>query len=314
LAALGVAISGSSCGGDDDTTTTLGGAGGAAGSGGAGAAGGSGGGGGLAPVSCRGTWGLPQLVLSGEAGVAIQSLAITEDELVLYYNYKSPTVNEVRASKRATVDDSFGPGTAISELSRICPSTMETHLDVTQDGLDVYVGCFPDNRDCVTEPCTVHHASRAKTTDAFEDGGVVASGIGPSPSIASDELTLYSSALDPSAAVATPIYVTRSSASMPFTMLQPIPGADAWPLSVFAPEVSPDGLELYGSWSLPEQTVVVSQRAATSDPFPEPGKLPVTVPGIGSGSPDLSGDCAALYMVSLTMSPDLIYQVYVVRR
>jgi hypothetical protein len=87
LAALGAALCSTACGDDSataDASSSSGGAGGAGASGGSGTTGGSGGGG---EVSCAGDWGTPQALLVETSGATIQSLAITQNELVLYYYF-----------------------------------------------------------------------------------------------------------------------------------------------------------------------------------------------------------------------------------
>jgi hypothetical protein len=260
-------------------------------------------------VSCNGNWGAPQEVFVDTTGARVQSLAITQNELALFYAYGDD--DEVLVSSRSSIDDPFGPGTPVPELTAPCSGDQETLFDVSEDALDAYVACAPWNLDCATAPCTVQHASRASTSQPFVGQGVVASTVGSSPAVAGNGLALYTNALDPYADSAVPLFATRPSTSHPFAAAQAIPGARAWTRALLGPEVSPDQLEIYGAELPYADAIVVSQRSNQSDPFPDPIAIPLAVVADVVGSPDLSADCRALYFVAVT---EQVRTVYVARR
>lgn len=262
------------------------------------------GGGGSVPVSCTGMWGAPQAVLVDTSGENVQSLAITQNELVLFFAYGSS--NQVRVSSRSSANDTFVSSAPVPELSALCNDGMIPLFDVSQDGLDAYVACVPTSWDCAISPCTVQHASRPTTDASFSLEGVVASGVGASPSISLDGLRLFTSSLNPIGGSTAPLVATRASTASPFGEPVPIAGAEQWTLAMIAPEVSADELEIYGSGTF-VNAMLMAQRGTTTDPFTEPFEVEISVPGTYAGTPDLTADCRALYFSANTAGAETVY-------
>jgi len=116
--------------------------------------------------------------------------------------------------------------------------------------------------------------------------------VGPSAAIGMDELELFSSDRT-SANSAPPHRYTRSSLSAAFGNPASIPGLEL--VSLIAPELSPDGLSMFGAISL---SLVVVERSRPDAAFAAPTVL---LPGNGMtiivGAPEIAQNCRSLYYV-----------------
>jgi hypothetical protein len=296
---------------DDLAPSAAGGAsaGGGVGSGASGGASGPSSGSGAAggTPECVGEWGSPETVLEDPNVDQIGQVAITMGELVVFYQGRIDMTFDVRMSTRAAISEPFGVGVVVPELSAICASGDAPGFDVTHDGLDVYIVCGTVGSDCVTTPCPLVHASRERTSDPFVVEGDVAADLGTSPAVARDRLAVYTSplSLNPGDPL---LFAERMSVDDPFGAARAIPGVEAWPSAVIAPEVSHDGRELYSQSLMSPAALLRSERGSTEDSFPPPSIL---VPGsLAMGSPDLTADCHGLYYVAL----DTAWVMQVMRR
>jgi hypothetical protein len=289
--------------------------GGSGATGAAGATGGSAGAGG-GEARCEGDWGEPRVVLEHTDGLSISSLSITEDEKVLYFTKSGGTVEPARVhvAKRDSVDEPFGIERPVDELNAICAPPQMALLDVTHDGLDAFVACSMEGLACAEQPCSIYHASRSSTADPFVSKGEVATGLGTSPAISPDRLRIYTAGKNPILGGEPPLFADRATVNDRFGTAQPIPGTDSWSIALLAPELSVDGLELYGHEPDTAADLLWSRRKSASDPFPAPSVLVSAT--IAAGSADLTSDCHGVYYASYDATPQTrqTIQVMVMRR
>jgi len=117
--------------------------------------------------------------------------------------------------------------------------------------------------------------------------------VGPSVAIAPDELVLYSSGQIGTIDSPPPRRYTRSSTSAPFADPLPVPGLES--SGLITPELSPDGLSIFGSANL---SLIVAERSRPDGAFAAPTTiLPGTPNMLVLGAPDVAQDCRSLYFV-----------------
>lgn len=233
---------------------------------------------------CSGVFGPPELVIEFDGNKL--GPAVTGDELELYY---AETVSGVGTrfmrSVRSSRSEPFLPGSPVDELTALCANESSTlyTLDLSHDGLRAYVTCGP-----IGSPNPVYFAERADRSSPFQARGTRGQA-GTSVVVDPTELTLYSSGLDRGV----PLMATRASLDEPFGVLSEVPGFSGRVL--LSPDISPDGLALYGAQS---NRLGVATRPSTSLPFDvfaelEQGSL------TAAGAPEISADCRTLYFLGV---------------
>ena len=273
-------------------------AGGGAGASGSGAGGSSGAAGsaGSGPAGSCGPFGAPEALFASPD--ILSSVSITGDDLELFYYVD----NRVFVSKRATVADAFMDATEVTELASLCVDGIGPSLDVTADGLRLYIDCA----DGATE---LYLAERPNRTSQFSVGPEPVGMTGTSISLSPDELTAYTSTSD--AQNWQPMMHVRASTAEPFGDEMPIPGL-VGPFRML--ELANDGRSLFGVLARPEAPTVwrlgVATRSTESGPsFSPPVTDGLRDPTIFGGTvsdytPTLNATCTALYFMSLTSDPD----------
>ncbi|HVJ14802.1 MAG TPA: hypothetical protein VM686_05150 [Polyangiaceae bacterium] len=300
-----VAGGGSGGSGGGGTGGTGGSAGGTAGSG-AGSAG-------AAAPDCSGAFGTPVNRLSVPAPALLASPSIGPGELELFYVQYDTEVGPItfRRSVRASRDAEFPPGEVVSELDAACEPGHERMLDLTQDGLRAYLVCFAPGSLTYEGPLRV--ARRESLAGPFVLDADEYGYVGPSPSISSDELSLYTSAEDSEGAWL--MVSLRDSSMSSFDPNDVISELSSEALT--SPDIGPDQRALFaGHW---DGGIARATRADASSPF---GHSEIVVPpvkgtsyddGVFFGAPDASGDCRTLYAVSIDQAAD-VYSIAEIRR
>jgi hypothetical protein len=305
-AGLGVALCFAlGCGSDKNGPAT--GAGGATGTGGgsqgsggnaatggaAGSAGTPGGGSaGTTPLSCSGAWSAPKEILRPAPYSGLSSPTLSPDELEMFYveSASSGTSYNFRRSIRSTKAAVFPAGDVVPELDAACSPAQHRNIDLSRDGLRAYFSCQVDPTVATPEPLRIARRSAVGGTFVVDpqNYGMV----GPSAAIGMDELELFSSektSVDPGP----PRRYTRSSMSTAFGNPVSIPGLES--VGLIAPELSPDGLSMFGAISL---SLVVVERSRPDAAFAAPTVLlPVDPMTTVVGAPEIAQNCRSLYYV-----------------
>jgi len=262
---------------------------------------------------CTGTFGTPTLIMDeGPSKIPAQSLSITGDDLELFYEVPGPAQG-VMVRARATRDAPFGDAQEIAPaVFDFCPLEEGPSIDVSDDGLRLYMTCVITtvaNPDDPFAPAPIYVAERASrnTLDFVRRPDPLGMG-GISISVSSDELTAfwsdYTDTSNP-----TVLMGTRSSWTAAFSSGTEPLGLNHAVLRY--PELSTDGLHLFGSLKTGELTsIVMYTRASLSSDFRSPSSegLPVTptlpddpntptVESTSDLSPTLSADCRSLYFL-----------------
>ncbi len=284
-------------GADQETTTTSNGTSSAGGTGGAGTknasstvggAGSKGDAGASGDLDCSGSFGEPELLFYDE-NERTESLAPTGDELELFYvqSNADASVRRVAVRARTSASETFGDASFPQGLADVCGSDRVDSVDISEDGLSLYVACIQQD---LEEPATLRLAKRATRAEAFVVSAQSFGRVWHSISIGTDQLSLYA---QPASANA-PVVSRRLSTSDPF------PAAEAVEIAGWLgnPDVNHSGLEIYGTvtnetTSLPQ--LVVAKRPATNLPFSEP--TTAGLPEVSAASPAISADCQTLYFV-----------------
>ena len=342
LIALLIALVGCSSEGDDDAGGAAGGASGAgATAGSAGAVGGAGTGGtapggaagagagtagaggagatatggaaGVGASSCAGSWGAPEVLYQAPDGYTLSSPAVRSDDLELFYvDYDAAGAGHYRRTARSDRAAPFTPGDIVSELDAACGAADQRMIDLSSDGRRAYIVCIEEP--VANASGALRMARRPDFDSPFSLDAMSYGVVGASPAISADELRLYTSA---QASVGTNPSLTymRASTTAPFGAGMSIPGLESSTLS--APDISPDGLALFGNLNA---AVVVVTRSAPDAPFGGPS---IVVPGdpmnytFVVGAADVSGDCRSLYYVHVDYPLDSVqgfYALHAVRR
>ena len=294
------------CGGEPAPTSGAAGSGGSAQAGGQSQSGGGSGGsagapaggtgqGGVKPLDCSGAFAAPALAMVDEGGVRLGSPTFSPDGLELIYSREvrdesaAPTMG-FRRSTRSSVDEQFPVGTPLPSLDVACAVDESRSADLSADGLRAYIVCYPSLMVPVG-PGTLRIADRPSLTGEFTVRPESLP-VGPSAAISADELTLYTTS-DVDTHGYPPRQFRRSSTSEMFGAGSDIPGLESTYL--LAPDISPDGLSLYGGL---EGGVVVAVRPSIDAPFAAPTTLyPRPEGNAALGAPELSRDCRTLYYI-----------------
>ncbi len=283
-------------------------------------AGGSGGATGEIDV-CTNTFGDPVLLIPDTPGVLRQSLSISGDDLELYYEERRPDHAHLMVQRRTDRNAAFGPATELEgSIWSWCPDALDPSLDVSDDGLRLYLTCIDTTMQNANGGYTsgpIRLATRTARTgtfmlqeNTFGTGNV-------SISVSQDELTAfwsdYSTTTNP-----LPVMAMRASISDPFGAAMALPGITD---SVRQPELADDGEHLFGSVQLlnanfhlfmytrtggngtflpvDAHDIVVQQTGYPGDDPSTPA-----IEGASDYSPTVTSDCNSLYFMRRTVMAD----------
>ena len=336
----GTSAGGSSLGG----TGAVGGAGKPAGAGGAGAAGagaagtgqgaaGAGAAGAGTDGTCTKTFGTPELLIGDTPGVLRQSLAVTGDDLELYYEERRAGAAHIMLRKRSDRNAAFGDATELdSSIWSWCTPIEDPSIDVSDDGLRLYLTCVDTdtpNGDGGYTSSPIRVAERPTRAAAFSLNPTAAGIANVSLSVTQDELTAFWSDFSQSITPRS-LMATRPSKAEPFGSPVPIPGLQD---NVRNPELANDGLHLFGSIELSDKTydVVMFTRPSpgasfapatvadlvlehTFDSVDDPSTS--AIEGTSDYTPTLSGDCKSLYFMrrTVTTGGNATSEIFVAKR
>jgi hypothetical protein len=276
-------------GGDAMGGTSAGAAGESAGSGGnAGSAGSATAG--EPGADCSGRLGEPRVVLDAGLGIRVYSPTLSSDELELFYAMTEGSLKELRRTTRASKLDAFEPGAPLPELDAACAATEDRTLDLTPDGLGVYIGCYDPT---VSFSGSLRVARRSAPDAPFVLDARSFGTVGASRAVAAGELTVYTSGFDASSDPG--LVYERASVDDPFDGGFEIPGLQALPAP--GPDISMNGTNLFFGY---QYGVWVATRESTDMPFStlDPAiDAPADAPGSSWSSPAISDDCRSLYAV-----------------
>lgn len=259
--------------------------GGGAGAGASGAPSVSTGGMGMLSGVCAGAFkGPSSQILLGQSPPS--NLSITGDELELFFN----SANVIFSHRRASTGVLFPEATPVAGLSGVCGALGVGGMDVTLDGLRLYISCT-DDAGGYTGPLLL--ATRADRQSPFVLSPGELGTVGNSISISQDELTLYG-VTQPGAVGYTLVY-ERQSLDDPFGPGQLVMGLGG-PFSF--PEISADDLNLFGIAGPGTQTLAVASRATPAGAFSAPTHVGLAAPAVGhlQFAPTVSQACRLYYM------------------
>jgi hypothetical protein len=234
---------------------------------------------------CAGAFKAPSpQILSGDKPPS--NLSITGDELELFFNSGSDIFSHLRASTGVL----FPAATPVAGLSGVCGALVVGGMDVTLDGLRLYVACS-DDAGGYTGPLRL--ATRADRQSPFVLSPDELGTVGNSISISKDELTLYG-VTQPGVMGYTLVY-KRQSLGDPFGPGQLVMGLGG-PFSY--PEISPDDLNLFGATGLGNEGLAVASRATPAGDFSAPTHdgLPAPAGGLLQFGPTVSQSCRLYYL------------------
>lgn len=251
--------------------------------------------------ACSGAFGSPG-IMAADPNDHPNSLSPTGDELELFYIQGETTSNPTRRivkRSRNNTNDIFGPVTPVTELASACGTDIQGSIDVTDNGLRMYIDCEPQD---TTQPTSVRIAQRTNRTSPFTMLNGTFGSVGYSISVSTDELTLY--ATPPPVSNGVPAQYTRPTPDAPFTG----PTSIGISTNVFNPEPSYTGLELYGSDST--QLLVAQRNSPTATfgtPTPVAGITPPT--GMRDVTPAITPDCRAIYFVRIQTATTPLWMI-----
>ncbi|HEX2871291.1 MAG TPA: hypothetical protein VHP33_08545 [Polyangiaceae bacterium] len=225
----------------------------------------------------------PQILLGASPP---SNLSITGDELELFFN----SDNVIFSHRRASTGVLFPEATPVAGLNAVCGAQVVGGMDVTLDGLRLYIACS-DDAGGFTGPLRL--ATRADRQSPFVLSADELGTVGNSISISQDELTLYG-VTQPGSMGYTLVY-ERQSLDDPFGPGQLVMGLGG-PFSF--PEISPDGLNLFGGTGLGNEGLAVASRATPAGDFSAPTHtgFPAPAGGLLQFTPTVSQDCRLYYL------------------
>jgi hypothetical protein len=227
---------------------------------------------------------------------AVASLSITADELELFYVELSPDGqdNFISVLSRSARSAAFmGPPVRVPALQAACAPGDYPSLDVTNDGLRIYITCL----DGGSPLRTAARASRsADWVVAPDPVGMV----GDSISVSDDELTA-AAVVDLATNAPRPVLYRRGSRSEPFGNAETVPTVND---SFMNPDLAADGRQLFGvgTGSNGRSRILVSTRTSTQVyPAPSYEGMPVPPSAIASSvsdfTPTVTPDCRSMYFL-----------------
>lgn len=251
-------------------------------------------------VDCGGAFGQPELLFE-DVGWMPQALSPTKDALEFYYA-RGPLgggARDIVVRRRSSLGGAWSEPESLPEIEGLCetvaPEFQVAALDVSGDGLRLYVGCnsfapgvYPNG------PLFV--AVRADRSSPFVVIPEPVGFIGISIGISRDELTAFGTSRDP--AIGHVLMYKRSSIFEAFGEATVVPGAP----ELTNPEPAPGDLLLMGVES---NHLVVVERPALDQPFGVMNNVGLPMPS-GTDrdvSPALGADCRTLYFTRRSVSP-----------
>jgi hypothetical protein len=258
--------------------------------------------GGSAPVgngSCRGPYGQAVPVLLEDTGFSINGISVTADERELYYARAETSMPRVVVRRtRASTADVFGPVEPLPVLAGVCGDTQRANPDISEDGLTLYITCTEETPAGMSEGVSpLRVARRASRSSDFVLEAEPIGGVFAAAGISADELTAYT---DGEFFDTAPQMFTRATKAESFSGPIAVPGIT----KLRSPDISSDGLALFGAASVDNMTQIVrAVRDSEGASFSEPAPLGLqTMPAaIAMGAPNVSAGCA-LYVVVVLMS------------
>jgi hypothetical protein len=244
------------------------------------------GGQGMLSGACEGAFGQPSpQILAGQSPPS--NLSITGDELELFFNSADVISSYERASTGVLFPEQATP---VAELGGVCGELVVGGMDVTLDGLRLYIACSDDQAGSVGP---LRLATRASRQAAFVLAPEPLGTVGNSISISEDELELFA-VTSPGRGGYTMVY-QRESLDDPFGPGELVQGLGG-PFSF--PELSPDGLSLFGIAEDGGDRLVVASRAAPSGPFSSPTSVGLPAPEAThlQFAPTVSQTCRLYYL------------------
>jgi hypothetical protein len=225
---------------------------------------------------------VPQILL-GESPPS--NLSITGDELELFFNSEAVIFSHRRASTGVL----FPEATPVAALSGVCGALVVGGLDVTLDGLRLYIGCS-DDAGGYTGPLRL--ATRPDRQSPFVVSPDALGTVGNSISISQDELTLYA-VTQPGSTGYTLVH-ERQSLDDPFGPGRVVMGLGG-PFRF--PEISADDLNLFGVAGPVAGSLAVASRATPADDFSAPTHVGLPAPAANymQLAPTVSQACRLYY-------------------
>jgi hypothetical protein len=222
------------------------------------------------------------LVFGGDE-TRLTSPTITGDELELFYVVGPGDDEHPYVARRQSTQDTFEPGSLVVELD-VC--TNSVNLDVSQDGLRMYLACTDD----LSADGDLLLFERSTRSDAFALSGAIGRA-GLSVSLSDDELTLFYAPR----VVGGMRRATRASRADDFSA--PAPVSEFSSLAFYAPDLASDDLSLYGAT---EDEIAVSTLSASSGQFSAP--IVIVDDSETSGAPAITQDCRKMYYIGISTS------------
>jgi hypothetical protein len=214
------------------------------------------------------------------------NLTVTGDELELFFNLE----NVISSHKRVSTGVLFPDATPVAELGDVCGALVVGGMDVTLDGLRLYIACSDDAGGYLGP---LRLATRTDRQSPFVLAPGALGTVGNSISISQDELTLY--AVTAPGSMSYTLVYQRGSLNDPFGPGELVMGLGG-PFRY--PEISPDGLNLFGVAGPDSGRLVVASRGAASGPFSSPTSvgLPAPAASYTQFAPTISQTCRLWYL------------------
>ncbi len=222
------------------------------------------------------------------------SPALSGDGLELYYVYGDAGAELFYLSRRSSLGDSFEPGNSIDSLNSQCQPTDSRSIDISADALRAYISCYAE----ISDRTQLVQFARTRRNDAFANGREIGE-MFASSSLTNDELRAVSASFIDGGGT---WVATRASLEDSFGAMTPLPGLDT--LSMFAPVISFDELELYGATNQAgTKRLSVVRRLNLEAEFSAPEQLSRAGQALShDGAPTISQDCKSLIYVGVNSS------------
>lgn len=249
---------------------------------------------------CTGDYDPPQLLFDEAPLFYLGSPSVTADELQIFYSQgvtANPGVEQTVVFRtRESQTEPFGPARLLPELAEVCPPSHQYHNpDISEDGLTLYVTCTAVSTS--SGPSILRVSRRQAPSGSFVLDPEPLGFVFPAAGLSADELTAYTSS---ELGAAQPHLFTRPSKNEPFGPAQPVPG---FTTPLHAPDISADGLTLFGSLraeGTPVATLRRASRTSITQDFGPPEELNFGMPMLKTGGPNLAPSCNLYFAASFT--------------
>jgi hypothetical protein len=246
---------------------------------------------------------LPLLKVLAPASLASPAIAPSELEL-FYVQYEGDLgPGSFLRTTRPSKGSGFPPGQAVAELDAACQPDQRRAIDLSLDGLRAYLMCFPF--DDLMSSGELRIARRASLADPFVLDPMSYGQVGASPTIAPDELTVYTS-FEQGVALGPLQSYTRTSVDQAFGPATTVDVATGSEEFLASPDIAPDNNTLFAGFD--GSVVQVIRNSATTF-----GTLEVirgkavegdTFDSLDFGAPDVSADCRTVYAIEVDTPAD----------